>query len=356
MKTINECLLPGLITGLVLIGVDRSTAQTLTIAPLHSFNISDHSNPYGGLILSGDTLYGTTEGDEFDGSGIGTVFRIKTDGTGFTNLHTFVGSDGASPYGGMILASNTLYGASNKGGNWGHGTVFKVNTDGTGFESLHNFAGDADGDAPATGLTLSGNTLYGTTFLGGDSNSGTLFAVSTDGVGFRVVHSFTALAGALGVSGINSDGANPRSGLILSGNTLYGATADGGSSGYGAVFRVDTDGSAFTNLRSFTGTGFADITVPNGEGWFPRSGLVLAGNRLYGMAQYGGTGAAGSVFAVSTDGTGFTNLHSFMAGAGPFPNTTNSDGAYPRAGLILSGNTLYGAAAWGGRLGFGTLF
>ena len=46
-----------------------------------------------------------------------------------------------------------------------------------------------------------------------------------------------------------------------------------------------------------------------------------------------GSAANGTVFAVNTDGTGFTNLYSF---------TDGSDGANPNAGLILSGNTLYG--------------
>jgi len=63
------------------------------------------------------------------------------------------------------------------------------------------------------------------------------------------------------------------------------------------------------------------------------------------------------VFAVNTDGTGFTTLHSFTAGgtnsSGVF---TNSDGAYPQAGLILSGNTLYGTASSGGGSGSGTVF
>ena len=35
---------------------------------------------------------------------------------------------------------------------------------------------------------------------------------------------------------------------------------------------------------------------------------------------------------------------------------TNSDGANPYAGLILSGNTLYGTARYGGSSGDGTVF
>ena len=50
----------------------------------------------------------------------------------------------------------------------------------------------------------------------------------------------------------------------------------------------------------------------------------------------------------------FTTLHSFTA---INPNTyANSDGANPVAGLILSGNTLYGTTVYGGSSGSGTVF
>src|ERR1035437_3383230 len=49
-----------------------------------------------------------------------------------------------------------------------------------------------------------------------------------------------------------------------------------------------------------------------------------------------------------------TTLHSFTETSGP--TSTNSDGANPQAGLILSGTTLYGTAYWGGSSGYGTVF
>src|SRR5438445_12823107 len=49
-------------------------------------------------------------------------------------------------------------------------------------------------------------------------------------------------------SSTNSDGARPRAGLISSGNTLYGTARTGGSSGGGTVFAVNTDGTGFTTL------------------------------------------------------------------------------------------------------------
>ena len=52
-----------------------------------------------------------------------------------------------------------------------------------------------------------------------------------------------------------------------------------------------------------------------------------------------------------------TTLHGFTA-LGVYPYQTNSDGATPHAGLIttVSGNTLYGTAAYGGSSGSGTVF
>jgi len=179
------------------------------------------------LILSGSTLYGTAL---YGGSsGYGVVFALNTDGTGFTNLHSFTSaSDGANPYAGLVLSGNTLYGTAYVGGSSGYGTVFAVNTDGTGFTNLHNFTSVTDGGYPYAGLILSGNALYGTAVSGGSSDNGTVFKINTDGSGFTNLHDFAS----------DSDGANPYAGLTLSDNVLYGATAYGGSSGAGTVFSL----------------------------------------------------------------------------------------------------------------------
>jgi uncharacterized repeat protein (TIGR03803 family) len=97
----------------------------------------------------------------------------------FTILHSFTGgSDGANPWAGLILSGNTLFGTAYNGGSWGHGTVFKVNTDGSGFTTLHSFAYGSDGAGPIGGLILTNNTLYGTADLGGSSGVGTVFSLS----------------------------------------------------------------------------------------------------------------------------------------------------------------------------------
>ena len=63
------------------------------------------------------------------------------------------------------------------------------------------------------GLTLSGNTLYGTTQYGGANGDGTVFSVPLSGGSPTVLASFNG-----------SNGNEPLGGLTLSGNTLYGTT------------------------------------------------------------------------------------------------------------------------------------
>ena len=221
------------------------------------------------------------------------------------------------------------------------------------FTTLHSFTAlasdtNSDGANPCAGLILSGNTLYGAADRGGSSGNGTVFKVNTDGTGFTNLHSFTARHAPYHT---NSDGANPCAGLILSGNTLYGTALEGGSSGNGTIFKVNTNGTGFTTLYSFTALDIATDTT-NSDGANPCAGLILSGNTLYGAADRGGSSGNGTILKVNTDGTGFTTLHSFTALA----SNTNSDGANPYAGLILSGNTLYGTAQYGGSSGNGTVF
>jgi uncharacterized repeat protein (TIGR03803 family) len=230
-----------------------------------------------------------------------------------------------------------MYGTTSAGGSWSNGPVFAINLDGTGFTNLHNFAGsstnslgvytNSDGAHPWSSLILSSNTLYGTTVIGGSTNDGTVFAVNTDGTGFTNLHNFT-----------NSDGTHPYGALCILGKTLYGTAQNGGTSfNAGTVFAINTDGTGFTNLHRF---------LNSSDGGWPQGGLVLSHNTLCGTTCFGGNSSGGAVFAINTDGTGFTNLHRFAY----------SEGIHPYAALMLSGNTLYGTTYEGGSPGYGTVF
>ncbi len=292
---------------------------------------ADGAGPIGRLVLSGSNLYGTTELGG-TGNGGGTVFSLRTDGTAFTNLYSFHGYDGAGPEAGLVLSADTLYGTTFGGGTAQSGTVFKINTDGTGFATLHNFtAGNGitniDGGDPRCGLVVSGNTLYGTTYYGGSGGNGTIFAVNTDGTGFRVLYNFAEGRDELN-SFSNVGGANPGAGMVLSGETLYGTAENGGALHGGTVFKIDTNGANFVTLHDL------DLYVDRVH---PQAGLALSGNILY--------GTAGIVFEVSTNGTGYTIIYAFDFVSQGYPQE-----------LISSGNTLYGVTPTGGTLRDGTVF
>jgi uncharacterized repeat protein (TIGR03803 family) len=343
---------------------------TLTVTPIvavfsvvHGFSAvsngrpaanSDGAGPMAGLIVSGHTLYGTASSG--GSGGTGTLFAVNTDGADFTTLYNFLpvasgccgfeqNSDGMSPDGTLILSGNTLYGPTENGGNGYVGTLFEINTNGADFENLHvfqnvyinaqNYPVNGDGAFPYAGLILTNGTLYGTAIYGGSQGDGVVFKVNTNGTGFTTLHNFASA----------SDGVGVFAGLVLSGNTLYGTAQGGGTNGGGTVFAVNTDGSGFATLHSFS---------PASDGTGPDGALLLLGNILYGTAGAGGSSSNGTVFAINTNGTGFTNLYSFTA----LNNTTNSDGAEPLAGLILStdSTTLYGTATRGGSAGYGTVF
>ncbi len=335
-----------------------------TFNPL-DFSRSPYTNSDGGgpscLILSGDTLYGTAEIGGTGGNG--TLFALGTDGTGLRILHTFsetpfyTNSDGASPSAGLVLSGNTLYGTANAGGPfgfpYGNGTVFAVNTDGTAFQTLHAFTGGNDGANPPGGLVLSGNTLYGTTSPGWPSNpyksSGTVFAVNTDGSGFRTLHTFDFAWGT------NSGGEIPSAGLILSDNTLFGTTAYGGSDGAGTVFALNTDGTGFRIIHTFTTVGRVGT---NYDGYVPSGGLTLRDGMLYGSTREGGSSGGGTIFTLATNGNLFATLHAFTASSWSYlvNDYTNSDGGGPFGGVVVGGNMLYGTAFYDGPLGKGTVF
>ena len=269
------------------------------LMPLYSFTDGhDGAHPYTGLIQASDgNLYGTTADGGTNGDG--TVFRITTNNV-FTPLYSFTGGhDGAEPRGGLLQASDgNLYGTTANGGTNFDGTVFRISTNDV-FTPLYSFTGGHDGTFPeATLVQASDGNLYGTAYQGGISNDitgyGTIFRITTNGV-LTPLHSFT--------NGV--DGAAPAAGLVSANDgNLYGTTTDGGTNGYGVVFQITTNG-VFTSLYSFT---------DGHDGADPNAALVQASDgNLYGTTYEGGTNGYGTLFRVTTTGA-LTPLYSFTDG------------------------------------------
>ena len=91
-------------------------------------------------------------------------------------------------------------------------------------------------------MLLSGNTLYGTTSTGGTFTNGTLFAINTDGSNFKSLYSFTG----------GNDGSDPLADLVSAGSTLFGTTTKGGSAGNGTIFSFTLAGPPLAIAHSGT--------------------------------------------------------------------------------------------------------
>jgi uncharacterized repeat protein (TIGR03803 family) len=147
----------------------------------------DGATPVAGLTDGGDgRLYGVTNlGGE---QGNGTVYSIDPVGRVLTTLHHFDGTKGARPTGELLLAQNgSLVGTTTTGGTNSagavttFGTIFSIARDGTSFTSLRSFEG-SNGSAP-TGriLQLNATTFIGLAAGGGRCGQGVLYQFSLTG-------------------------------------------------------------------------------------------------------------------------------------------------------------------------------
>jgi uncharacterized repeat protein (TIGR03803 family) len=189
---------------------------------------TDGANPAARLIQGSDgNFYGTTV---FGGAtNSGTVFKMTPAGSE-TVLYSFAGgTDGVNPYGGVTQGSDgNFYGTTGNGGTTNTGTVFRITPAGS-ETVLYSFAGGTDGATPYAGVIQgSDGNFYGTTSDGGAAGVGTLFDITPAGVE-TVLYSFAG----------GTDGATPCAGVIQgSDGSFYGATEYGGGvNDYGTVFK-----------------------------------------------------------------------------------------------------------------------
>ncbi len=250
----------------------------------------------------------------------------------YTPLHSFdySGGVGFRSYAGLVQATNgDLYGTTWVGGANDYGTVFKITTGGT-LTTLHSFD-NTDGANPDAGLIQATNgDFYGTTPGGGTNGEGTVFRITASGT-LTTLYNFCSQTNC-------TDGESPREGLVQATNgAFYGTTIFGGAYDSGTVFKITASG-ALTTLYSFCGCG---------DGAYPAAVLIQAANGdFYGTTSSGGTDGDGTVFKMTAAGT-LTTLHSFGV----------TDGANPDAGLTQATNgDFYGTTPGGGANGDGTVF
>jgi uncharacterized repeat protein (TIGR03803 family) len=328
---------------------------------------ADGGWPYGGIAIgSNGVLYGATT---IKGDGFGTVFSLtppSSPGGAWTlnTIWTFSGgSDGAGPYGGVVIGSGgVLYGTTNSGGNSSLGVVFSLtppaSPGGVWTETvLHQFTftGD-DGFASVAPLAIgAGGVLYGTTESGGAFEGGTVFSVTPPAIAGdawteAVLHSFAG----------GSDGSLPTAGVTVNAKgILFGTTNTGGGSNNcandcGTVYALvppTVSGAIWTEkiLYSFS----------NGaNGANPYGGVAIgAGGVLYVATPQGGdqscTGGCGTVISLTPPASAGGEWTPALV----YSFTGGNDGGYPEDTLALSSKGLfYGTAGIGGPSEKGTVF
>jgi uncharacterized repeat protein (TIGR03803 family) len=329
------------------------------------------SGPDAVLIAdaNGD-LFGTTGGG--GANGCGTVFEIQNTGTAAapvyasapTTLANFNlnGSNGAEPGPGLIADANgDLFGTTQQGGANGYGTVFEIQNTGTAAAPVYasipitlvSFTG-TNGAEPLAGLTADANgDLFGTTYVGGANNDGTVFEIQNTGTAAAPVY---ASAPNTLVSFNGSDGLEPAAGLIADANgDLFGTTyAGGANNSSGTVFEIQNTGTAAAPVYASVPTTLVSFTGTNGAE--PDAGLIADANGdLFGTTYAGGANNDGTVFEIQNTGTAAAPVYASA------PNTlvsfNGSDGANPRASLIADVNgDLFGTTQQGGANGHGTVF
>jgi uncharacterized repeat protein (TIGR03803 family) len=170
------------------------------LTTLYEFDITHGYEPYGPLVLGTDgNFYGTTPAGTTANAGV--VFKITPAGK-FTLLFSFDSTHGETPFAGLVQgADGNFYGTTIYGGSVGGGVVFKITPSGK-LTVLHNINGTTDGARPYGGLVLaSDGNFYGANSNGGTVNSncadgcGTVFKITPKGA-YSVLYKFDYTTGA----------------------------------------------------------------------------------------------------------------------------------------------------------------
>jgi uncharacterized repeat protein (TIGR03803 family) len=337
-------------------------AQTYTV--LHNFNETEGCcSNYPGMMVQGrdGNIYGATTNG---GTHLyGNIFKMTPAGA-LTSIYSFDFTNGAYPQGGISMGQDgNFYGATYQGGANSRGTIFKVTPAGA-HTLLYSFSDVGDGAYPkAPPMQAQDGNLYGTT---GNGTIAVLYKLTTTGT-FTVMATLASqtysplllgtdgnLYGMTLAAGTYNGGTvfqfSPSlktvktifnfhnewspTGSLMQGldGALYGTTSSGGTGDGGVVFRLTTAG-AYKILHTFSTSGAAD-------GRTAYSGVVQGSDKfLYGVASAAGPGGLGTLFKVSTTGTGFAVVHSFATATGDTPLT---------ALLAHTNGKLYGQTSHGG--------
>ncbi len=229
----------------------------------HTYTMYKNSSGDGSLagLCEGNNglLYGATIGG--GSHGLGTIFSFNskdgryrllyafgTDLTNPTHRHKHLDTrDGASPWQQLAYDGTYLYGTATLGGLYGHGVLFRLNPANSQFKVLHDFSSESrstgEGNLPQRIIFVHSTTIVGVMPTGGKYGNGIIYAISTNGADYRVLHIFGPTSST--DRAINPDGMNPLGIVQMQRNYLFGITSWGGRYGGGTVFEMRPDGTGF---------------------------------------------------------------------------------------------------------------
>ena len=236
----------------------------------------------------------------------------------------------------MVKGSDgDFYGTTYLGGVGNAGTVFRMTPEGA-LTTLVEFGRNPNkGSYPQAALVEgSDGDFYGTTEGGALFDAGTVFKITPEGALTTLVE-----------FGRNSNiGKSPQAALVEgSDGNFYGTTAFGGASDNGTVFRM-TPAGVLTTLVEFTGI------VGDNKGAKPLGALVVGSDgSFYGTTEVGGAGDKGTVFTMTPE-EALTTLFEFGG------SETEDNGSHPQTAMVQLDGDFYGTTRYGGADDNGTVF
>ena len=315
--------------------VYQPISNTYTLKATFS-NTSTGENPEGSLVKAIDgNIYGMA--NKGGANNKGTIYKYNIIAGTLSIVHHFNGTNGETPFGGLVQASNgKLYGMTSAGGSNGHGVIFEFDPITSSYAIKFNFNETPTGASPYGNLIEARNgKLYGLCRKGGVDGDGTLFEYAPISNVFSKKVDFKSTA----------RGAIPYGSLFEASNgLLYGLTSSGGSQGEGVIFSYEISTSSFSKLFNFSTGSY--------KGNKPLGSLIQIGTKLYGLtSESSGTGGLGTLFDFDINTNIYNELKQFVflgfSGATPMGTLTNVGGE-------LFGLTQKGTGA--GITNFGTIF
>ncbi|MCW3109944.1 MAG: hypothetical protein JWQ09_4450 [Segetibacter sp.] len=285
-----------------LLKVDAVTNVDRTI---RSFgNVPEGYNPDGIIRTPNGVLYGIARNGGSEGGG--TLFKMSADGASFSVIKDFSDSDGQSPVGQLLYASDgRLYGVCKRSGISGSSDsmlIYGIDANGNNYTVLHLFETGTTGNLIPELKESSSGEIAG---LIGQSNSylppTRIFKLNKNGTGFTILKTLST----------GADGNFPKHGLIFCNGYFYGVNTYGSNGGLanGSIFRIKEDGSNFSVVKYFN-RGSSDGSLPEG-------GLTLGlDNKLYGVTILDGSNGIGTVFSLNPSDLTFQVLYNFSSSEG----------------------------------------